>query len=122
MKNLRGKVVLLDFWATWCGPCVAELPQVQKAHELWADKGLVVIGVHHNSRPVEDVRKFAREKHLSFPIGLDNASGETCGQYNVTAFPTKILIDRNGKILERIPSGEVLAAVRRAVLYSAEDE
>ena len=121
LRSLRGKVVLLDFWATWCGPCIAELPHVQTAHELFKDNGLVVIGLHHNSVPADEVRAFANEQGLTYAIGLDTTTGATCGNYDVTAFPTKILIDRDGKIVPtQIRGSNLLATLRRVLLYGDE--
>jgi thiol-disulfide isomerase/thioredoxin len=121
LNSLRGKVVLLDFWAIWCGPCVGEMPQVQRVHELYAGKGLVVIGVHHNSVPGDRVREFVHKKGLTFPVALDDALGGTCGGYNVSAFPTKMLIGRDGKVLRTGFHNDLLPAVRKAVLYGSDD-
>jgi RNA polymerase sigma factor (sigma-70 family) len=123
LEALRGKVVLLDFWATWCGACVADLPQLQTAHEAFADKGLVVIGVHHNSVPAKDVEAFLRKRGVTFPVGLDDPDGLTCGRYNVSAYPTRVLIGRDGKVVQAdLPTGDLLGAVRRAVLYGGADD
>jgi thiol-disulfide isomerase/thioredoxin len=117
IESLRGNVVLLDFWATWCGPCVKELPAVQRLHEVYADKGLVVIGLHHNSVSEEEVRQFTAEHRLTYPIGLDDEAGATCARYNVQAFPTKVLIARDGRLRSACLTGNLLVAVRREVLY-----
>jgi RNA polymerase sigma factor (sigma-70 family) len=123
LEALHGKVVLLDFWATWCGPCVADLPQVQTAHDVFADRGLVVVGIHHNSVPAKDVEAFLKKRRLTFAVGLDNPEGLTCGRYNVNAFPTKVLIGRDGKILQNpVVGGDVLGTVRQAVLYDGAEE
>lgn len=122
LEALRGQTILLDFWATWCGPCVRELPELQLAHDLFSPRGLVVIGVHHNSVPEEQVREFVREHGLTFPIGVDSASGETCGRYDISAWPTKVLINRRGQVVP-LPAGrDLLGILRRQVLYASQKE
>jgi thiol-disulfide isomerase/thioredoxin len=115
LESLRGKIILLNFWATWCGPCIAKLPQIQAAHELFADRGVVVIGIHHNSVPRSEVETFIKSRKIAFPIGLDTAAGDTSGRYHVTSWPTEILIDRAGRVVD--PGGDVLARLRELVLY-----
>jgi thiol-disulfide isomerase/thioredoxin len=117
LEAMRGKVVLLDFWATWCGPCLSSLPSVELIHELYADRGLIVVGLHHNSTPEDQVRSIARKYGLRYSIGLDTANGSTCGRYNVDSFPTKVLIGRDGQIRATKLSHNFLSAVRREVLY-----
>ncbi len=120
LADLHGKVVLLDFWASWSAPCAAELPQVQLAHELFAEQGLVVIGVHHHAVPLPEVLAYVKKKGLSYPVALDDAEGSTCRRYNVSAFPTKLLIGRDGKVVGELNGADLLEAVRREVLYGAE--
>lgn len=118
LAALRGQVVLLDFWGTWCGPCVAELPNIQELHELYGQRGLTVVAVHDNSTPPQEIREFLEARELTFPVAVDNANGTTQGRYNVNAFPTKILIDREGRIVAaKIHStSELWKLVREQVL------
>jgi peroxiredoxin/outer membrane lipoprotein-sorting protein len=95
LKNMAGKVVLLDFWATWCGPCRAELPLIEKLYREFKDKGLVVLGI--NSEPPETVRDFIGKNKYTFPTLVDTA-GEVARRYLVEAIPTVIVIDKGGTI------------------------
>ena len=69
-KDLEGKVVLLDFWATWCAPCVKKLPDVQKLSDKFADQGLVVIDIH-SENDADTFAKFVVKAKLTFPIAVD---------------------------------------------------
>jgi thiol-disulfide isomerase/thioredoxin/outer membrane lipoprotein-sorting protein len=94
LKELRGKVVLLDFWATWCLPCRIELPIVEKIHKEFKDKGLVVLGI--DDEPADQVRPFLKETGITFPTLLDTE--DVVDRYQVQAIPSMILIDREGKV------------------------
>jgi thiol-disulfide isomerase/thioredoxin len=94
LEELRGKVVLLDFWATWCGGCVANHPKIEALHEKYKDRGLVVIGVH-SAQGGEEVLSYLNKQPLPFPIAVD--TGETAKRYGVVGLPAYFLIDKSGK-------------------------
>ena len=93
----RGPVVL-DFWATWCGPCAQALPELERVGERWKDRGLTVVGVSIDGpRNQSRVRPFAAKLGLRFPILFD-ADGSLQRNYQITAIPTTLVIDTNGRI------------------------
>lgn len=96
-KDLKGKVVLLDFWATWCGPCVKKLPDVQTLAKKYADQGLVVIGIH-SKRAGDTCADFVEKKKVTFPIAVD--TGTTYERYAVEFIPSYFLIDKTGKVVD----------------------
>jgi thiol-disulfide isomerase/thioredoxin len=108
-KDLEGKVVLLDFWATSCGPCVKKLPDVQKLADKYADQGLVVIGIHSAMNAGTCV-EFVEKTNLTFPIAVD--TGMTEERYAVEGIPSYFLIDKTGKIVDgysaRVPDEELI--------------
>ena len=110
LGELRGRPVILNFWASWCGPCVFEMPFMQEIHEAWSDKSLVLLAINIGESPSQ-VQKFMEEKQLSFPVLLD-IDGQVGGQYSIRAIPTTVFIDKDGIIqLMRIgafPSKEAL--------------
>ena len=93
LKDHQGKVVILDFWATWCGPCVAAMPHLQKLHEKLGDE-LVVIGVNQGES-AEKVQEFLKEKGISFTLILD-AEENIGSSYAVSGIPQTVLIDSKG--------------------------
>jgi len=98
LSDFRGKPVLLNFWATWCGPCKFEMPFLQEIHEdeEWSEKGLVILAVDVGENPAQ-VKLFASSLKLSFMVLLD-IDQDVALQYNLRAFPTTFFIDKDGII------------------------
>ncbi len=99
LADLRGQVVLLNFWATWCGPCRVEMPAFQEQFSARADQGFTILAVNNAESP-ETVRNFRAELGLTFPLALDPA-GAIQAQYGVFSYPTSLLLDRDGVIIAR---------------------
>jgi len=99
LSDLKGKVVLIDFWATWCGPCREELPIIEKLHREFKDKNLVALGISNEDR--DTIEKFLKNNPLTFPILLDE-KGKVAKSYRVVAIPRLLLIDKTGKIRKDI--------------------
>ena len=95
LSELRGKVVLLDFWATWCGPCRAAFPMIELIHRSFRGKGLVVYGI--NDEPPQLALEFLKKYGYSAPSLVD-ANRDAATKYNVRGIPTTVLIDREGKV------------------------
>ncbi len=97
LKEHRGeRVVMMDFWATWCGPCVMELPILTEVAEAYKDKGVVFYGVNLQEKP-EAIRKFLKDKKLKFNVALDS-DGAVGSAYHAEAIPMLLLIDKKGVV------------------------
>jgi peroxiredoxin len=117
IASRKGKVVLLDFWATWCGPCVAELPNVLKTYEKYHDKGFEIIGISLDSDK-EKLTSFIKAKNMTWPQYFDGKGWENkiSTQYGIRSIPSTYLIDKEGKVLAIGLRGEALeAAVGKAL-------
>lgn len=117
LRDLRGKVVVVDFWATWCEPCRALMPHIQKMHEQLAAKGLTILGLDVGE-DADTVAKFAKEQSYTFPLLLD-AEPQVTSRYFVQAYPTTFVIDRAGRIAFRgmgsVEPTDLQAAVENAL-------
>ncbi|MCA9258993.1 MAG: redoxin domain-containing protein, partial [Planctomycetales bacterium] len=96
LDDYRGKVVLIEFWGTWCGPCIAQLPEIRRLHDAYADQGLVVIGVH-STRGADRAEEFAEKNRVPWPVALDSED-RSKEAYGVQSWPSCYLIDRRGQL------------------------
>lgn len=98
LDEFRGRVVYVDFWASWCGPCRKSFPFMEELHQNYADDGLTVIAINMDKN-VEDAQRFLDEVSVTFLIGR-NAAGNVAKQFGVQAMPSSFIIDRDGVIQE----------------------
>ncbi len=96
LADLAGRPVVLNFWASWCGPCRAEMPELQRLHDRLGEAGVAVVGVNQGESP-ETAAAYLQALGLSFPVALDQRTGVS-QQYLVNSLPTTFFIDRDGVI------------------------
>ncbi len=100
LSDFRGKVVLLNFWATWCVPCRQEMPTIEALYQRYKDRGLEVVAVNLDKRSTADVEAFVKEVQVTFRVVLD-PEWTIMQAYRVRGLPTTFLIDRAGNIVAR---------------------
>jgi peroxiredoxin/Cu/Ag efflux protein CusF len=98
LSNLRGKVVLINFWVTWCGPCRVEMSTLDALYQQYKDRGLEVLAVNLDTAPIAKIQAFVAEAGVSLRVGLDPSSS-TARTYRVLGLPTTYLIDRAGNVV-----------------------
>jgi thiol-disulfide isomerase/thioredoxin len=98
LASLKGRVVLLDFWATWCGPCKAAMPSIQKIHEHFKDKPVSIIGVNTWEEKPTAAADYMKKK--GFTYGCLLKGDDLATAYGISGIPTLVLIDANGKVLD----------------------
>ncbi|GBC83670.1 Thiol-disulfide oxidoreductase ResA [bacterium HR11] len=102
LDSFAGKALLINFWASWCGPCKEEMPDLQRLYDRWKDRGLVVIGISVDAS-LEDAKKFVEEHKFSYPIFWDGDDGPAAKAFGgIVALPTTFLYDRQGFRVRRI--------------------
>lgn len=99
LNEYQGKVVILNFWAVWCGPCRIEMPGLEAVYQQYRDQGVVVLAVNV-SESSADITNYARKLGLTFPI-LRDSQQEAMRTYNVRVLPTTLFIDRQGQVRQR---------------------
>lgn len=119
--DLGDRVVLLDFWATWCAPCLADFPHLERARTAYEDRGLIILSVSLDRCSRRDLRSFGRRQGITWPVLFDGlgAAGAVAGRFQVEYPPRSLLFDREGRLVALDPRGEMLDAALR-VLFAAE--
>lgn len=120
LSDLRGGPVLIDFWATWCGPCIRELPNVQKMHREYGDQGLQIVSISLD-RDEKRFRTFVEKSGMDWIHVMEGGGWSTrlVGKYGVRSIPTMYLLDANGVCVAERPRGAVLEQVIRQAMGAA---
>ena len=118
LSDLRGKAVLLNFWATWCGPCKIEMPWFIELQNHYGSQGLQIVGVAMDDSSKEDIAKFAKDMGVNYPVLIGKeAVGDAYG--GVPALPETFFIGRDGKIVDKIiglrGKGEIEDSIKKAL-------
>lgn len=97
LADLKGKIVVLDFWATWCGPCLASVPHNNELQKKYADKGVVIIAVCA-PRGGEKMEATVKARNIQYAVALDAGKGDTFAAYKADSYPDYYIIDRKGNL------------------------
>ena len=113
LAGYRGKVVVMNLWASWCPPCRAEMPELQQLADAYATNGVVVVGVNQGESP-QRARAFAQALHIHFPIWIDDHQryGRT---YTAMGLPTTVIVGRDGKVVRGFDGALTFAQMRAAL-------
>ena len=118
LAQLRGKVVVVDFWSTTCPPCLAEMGELETLRRRMGPRGVEVVGVCAGGEPVGEVARFVRERRVPYPVAVD-VSGATTAAYRVSTLPTLYVIDAAGRVRAGHtgfwPESEIAEAVASAL-------
>lgn len=120
LEEYRGSVVILNFWATWCAPCVEELPELHSVAERYRENGVVVFGVLHQDDP-DRAAEFLRSLNVNLPLLIDRDE-RVARRYRVRGLPHTFIIDRQGKVFHAWPGYGGAGTVERLVRQALEAE
>lgn len=122
LSDYKGKVIFLNFWATWCGPCRNEMPDIQKLYDEYSAQGedaeVVILGIAGpgigQEESAEEIADFMTENGYTYPVLMDT-SGEMYTQYGISAFPTTFMIDKDGNVYGYVP-GQMTEDIMRSII------
>ena len=118
LSDLRGQAVLVNLWATWCPPCRAEMPAIQKLYDEYKDQGFIVLGIDMAYQDdASAVQPFIQENGLTFPILMDE-TGQVAQKYALRSLPSSFFINRTGLIQEVVIGGPMSEALLRTRIES----
>lgn len=111
LSDLQGRPILINFWASWCPPCRAEMPAFERAYQAWQDQGFVILAINATQQDsVDQALAFAQEYGLSFPLLFDT-NGRVNRNYQVRSLPTSFFVDPQGVIREVVVGGPIAEAL-----------
>jgi thiol-disulfide isomerase/thioredoxin len=113
LAGLRGQVVVLDFWATYCAPCRIMMPTLDALHGAWGDKGVSFVGIDSENIPPESLRSFLGGHPIPYPVVADD--GEVSASYHVESIPSLFVIGKDGSIRDSFVGVTAKSTVERAV-------
>lgn len=127
-QDFQDKVLFVDFWATWCKPCLETTPELQKLHDLYSDKGLTVLGISidEDKNRIRKIEKFVKKHRITYQVASDAKKTPAWHIFKVKAIPAMFLIDRNGQIVRqwtgKINHQEVIREVSEVVKQIEQDQ